>query len=225
MRPQGAVCLELKRKEVALFNKMTGGGVLKTLIACNPFNMSRTWLCQYTKVKQHPKTEGAGGQRDTGPGAPSRSVILFVSFLLFLDFFFCSRFVFVCAGRGARGFAQGGPGIAPPRPVLPLAKCAGRSSGKRDDLNQGGVGGIGGSGAGPVHFCSAEKGGLFFVDHPAIFNRGLSECRARRPTRHSVGGVGWDQREEGHDVVQPAVQPQPSRAEAAEGITHFNKHT
>lgn len=61
------------------------------------------------------------------------------------------------------------------------------------------------------------------MDHPAIFNRGLSECRARRPTRHSVGGVGWEQREEGHDVVQPAVQPQPSRAAAAEGNHAFQQ--
>lgn len=47
-----AVCLELKRKEVALFNKMRGmggGGVLKTLIACNPFNMSRTWALSIHK--------------------------------------------------------------------------------------------------------------------------------------------------------------------------------
>lgn len=87
------------------------------------------------------------------------------------------------------------------------------------------MGGVGGVGLGPSTFVLQKKGGSFFVDRPAIFNRGLSECRARRLTRHSVVVVGWEQREEGHDVVQPAVQPQPSRAEAAEGITHFNTHT
>lgn len=50
---QGPVCLELKsrRRSRALY-QMKGGGVLKTLIACNPFNMSHTLLCQYTKLSR-----------------------------------------------------------------------------------------------------------------------------------------------------------------------------
>lgn len=80
-----------------------------------------------------------------------------------------------------------------------------------------------GSGVGPVHFCSAEKGGLFFGDQPAILTGAWAS--AERDAWHGSNGVGWEQREEGHDLVQPAVQAQQSREEDTEGTTHFNKHT
>lgn len=115
--------------------------------------MSRTWLCQYTKVKEHHRAEGAGAPRETGWGAPSPPSFMFFSFLVVFLFLFYGC-VYCGGGWGIRS-AQGGPSIAPPRPALPLVKCAGRSSGKRDDLN---LPPLGGSGAGPVHFCSAEKG-------------------------------------------------------------------
>lgn len=144
--------------------------------------MSRTWLCQYTKVKQHPRA-GAGDPRETGWGAPSPRVFLFICFLLLYIFF---SFLGVCVlwwlGGGQIGFAQGGPFIAPPCPVLPLVKCAGRSSGKRDDLNQGVWGCRGEWGwARPLLFC--RKRGLVLRRSACHFNRGLSECRTRRLSR------------------------------------------
>lgn len=121
--------------------------------------MSRTWFRQYTNVKQHPGAEGARAPRGTGWGAPAPPSFMSISFFcyIFVPFF---TGVFIVEGGGGRGgrSAQGGPSIAPPRPALPLVKCAGRSSGKRDDLNQGVWGCRGGVGLGPSTFVLQKKG-------------------------------------------------------------------
>lgn len=69
-----------------------------------------------------------------------------------------------CGDGSARGTAQ-----APPCPLCPLPNVKG-SSGK--EMFQ--IGGREGrSGAGAARFCSAEKGGLFFADQPAILTGGV----------------------------------------------------
>lgn len=58
------------------------------------------------------------------------------------------------------------------------------------------------SGAGAVRFCSAEKGGLFLADQPAIFNRGCVSAERVALTREWCVCDGNRERREGASCLQ-----------------------
>lgn len=142
--------------------------------------------------------EAKGARGHDVSAAPSMSLQLCI--IMITDPHFAFEFFFSLILVLAQAAAQAPPRPFSPYPVwtAPQVKRCFKSRGEG-----------GGSGTGAVRFCSAEKGGLFLADQPAILTGGVLAPSERLDT-----GVGWEQREERRSVLS-AVLTQPSGAAAA----------